>query len=128
MRQQTAEQIWLDGHPNHWQPTSDLDKAVTHEGNQLNPWMVSYPVKGDPANDYRGGANPAELAWYFLLPAMDSGFGYYDENKDDHVKPTLAFNNSLSFSEPYVEANLSKDRTVPLVAATLALQPRLGKR
>jgi chitodextrinase len=111
----TAEQIWLDEHPQHWQPVSDLDRAVTHEGNQLNPWMISYPVKGDPSDDYRGGANPAELAWYFLLPAMDSGFGYYDENKDDHVKPTLAFNNSLSFSHPYVTANHAKDRTGPSV-------------
>ena len=88
---------------------------VTHPGNQLNPWMLSYPVKGDVANDYAGGANPAELAWYFLLPAMDSGFGYYDENKDDSVKPTLAFNNSLAFSRPYVQAHLAQDRTGPSV-------------
>jgi len=111
----TAEQIWLDGHPNHWSPSTALDKQVTHAGNQLNPWMLSYPVKGDAANDYAGGANPAELAWYFLLPAMDSGFGYYDENKDDSVKPTLAFNNSLAFSRPYVQAHLAQDRTGPSV-------------
>ncbi len=111
----TAEQIWLDAHPNHWSPTSALDKQVTHAGNQLNPWMLSFPVKGNAAADYAGGANPAELAWYFLLPAMDSGFGYYDENKDDVVKPTLAFNNSLAFSKPYVNANLAKDRTGPSV-------------
>ena len=109
----TAEQIWLDGHPNHWKPTTTLDNQVTHAGNQLNPWMMSYPVKGNAANDYAGGANPAELAWYFVLPAMDSGFGYYDENKDDSVKPTLAFNNSLAFSKPYVTANLASDRTGP---------------
>ena len=84
----TAEQIWLDGHPNHWQPSTTVDTQVTYAGNQLNPWMISYPVKGNAAADYAGGANPAELAWYFLLPAMDSGFGYYDENKDDSVKPT----------------------------------------
>lgn len=109
----TAEQVWLDGHPNHWKPTTTLDSQVTHAGNQLNPWMMSYPVKGNAANDYAGGANPAELAWYFVLPAMDSGFGYYDENKDDSVKPTLAFNNSLAFSKPYVAANLASDRTGP---------------
>ncbi|HWW71009.1 MAG TPA: carbohydrate-binding module family 20 domain-containing protein [Duganella sp.] len=111
----TAEQIWLDGHPNHWSPTTDMDKQVTYPGNQLNPWMMSYPVKGNAAADYAGGANPAELAWYFLLPAMDSGFGYYDENKDDSVKPTLAFNNSLAFSKPYVQANLAQDHTGPSV-------------
>jgi chitodextrinase len=111
----TAEQIWLDGHPNHWSPSSALDKQVTYPGNQLNPWMMSYPVKGNAAADYAGGANPAELAWYFLLPAMDSGFGYYDENKDDSVKPTLAFNNSLAFSKPYVQANLAQDHTGPSV-------------
>jgi chitodextrinase len=111
----TAEQIWLDAHPNHWSPTTALDNQVTHPGNQLNPWMMSYPVKGNPASDYAGGANPAELAWYFLLPAMDSGFGYYDENKDDSVKPTLAFNNALSFARPYVQARLSSDRTGPSV-------------
>ena len=36
---------------------------MTHAGNQLNPWMMSFPVKGDAANDWAGGANPAELAW-----------------------------------------------------------------
>ncbi|MES2117719.1 MAG: carbohydrate binding domain-containing protein [Pseudomonadota bacterium] len=111
----TAEQIWLDAHPNHWSPSTSLDHQITYNGNQLNPWMMSYPVKGNPAADYAGGANPAELAWYFLLPAMDSGFGYYDENKDDDVKPTLAFNNSLAFSKPYVQANLAQDRTGPSV-------------
>ncbi|WP_035055792.1 carbohydrate-binding module family 20 domain-containing protein [Andreprevotia chitinilytica] len=110
-----SEQIWLDGHPSYWSPTTALDKQVTYAGNQLNPWMISYPVKGDAANDYKSGANPAELAWYFLLPAMDSGFGYYDENKDDDVKPTLAFNNSLAFSKPYVNANLAKVKTGPSV-------------
>ena len=109
----TAEQVWLDAHPAHWKPSTALDSQVTHAGNQLNPWMMSYPVKGNAAAGYAGGANPAELAWYFLLPAMDSGFGYYDENKDDSVKPTLAFNNSLAFSKPYVQANLASDRTGP---------------
>lgn len=111
----TAEQIWLDDHPAHWSPTTLLDQQITHAGNQLNPWMISYPVKGNPANDYAGGANPAELAWYFLLPAMDSGFGYYDENKDDNVKPTLAFNNSLYFSKLFVQPNAAKDRTGPSI-------------
>ncbi|MFP5392693.1 MAG: carbohydrate binding domain-containing protein, partial [Gammaproteobacteria bacterium] len=109
----TAEQIWLDDHPNYWSPTTALDNQVTHPGNQLNPWMLSYPVKGNPSADYAGGANPAELAWYFMLPAMDSGFGYYNENRDDSVKPTLAFNNSLAFSKPYVQSKLGSDRTGP---------------
>ncbi|QMV43932.1 carbohydrate binding domain-containing protein [Cohnella cholangitidis] len=111
----TAEQIWLEEHPNYWQPTTALDNEVTYPGNQLNPWMLSFPVKGNAANDYAGGANPAELAWYFLLPAMDSGFGYYDENVDDNVKPTLSFNQSLFFSKPYVQAKLAKDKVGPSV-------------
>ena len=111
----TAEQIWLDGHPTYWSPTTALDKQVTYTGNQLNPWMMAAPVKGDAAKDYAGGANPAELGWYFLLPAMDSGFGYYDENKDDDVKPTLAFNNSLAFTKPYVQSHAAQDRTGPSV-------------
>ncbi|MFC5468967.1 carbohydrate binding domain-containing protein [Cohnella suwonensis] len=111
----TAEQIWLDDHPNNWQPTTALDNEITYPGNQLNPWMISFPVKGDPNNDYSGGANPAELGWYFLLPALDSGFGYYDENTDDNVKPTLSFNNSLFFTKPLVSASPSKDRTGPSV-------------
>ena len=111
----TAEQIWLDDHPNHWSPTTALDNEITYPGNQLNPWMMSFPVKGDASNDYAGGANPAELAWYFLIPAIDSGFGYYDENVDDNVKPTISFNQSLHFSEPYVEDNISNDRTGPSV-------------
>ncbi|WP_275422805.1 carbohydrate binding domain-containing protein [Paenibacillus mucilaginosus] len=111
----TAEQIWLDEHPNHWQPATALDKEVTYAGNQLNPWMMSYPVKGDASKDYAGGANPAELSWYFLMPAIDSGFGYYDENQDDSVKPTLSFNQSLHFSKPYVTTKADKDRTGPSV-------------
>lgn len=111
----TAEQIWLDAHPAYWSPTTTRDNQVTHGGNQLNPWMMSYPVKGDAARDYAGGANPAELAWYFLLPAMDSGFGYYDENKDDAIKPVLAMNNSLYFSRQYVTPRLAQDKTGPSV-------------
>ncbi|MCI6198730.1 MAG: PKD domain-containing protein [Proteobacteria bacterium] len=110
---ETAEQIWLDGHPNYWSPKTDKEKRVTYEGNQLNPYMMSYPVKGDESNDYKGGANPAELGWYFLISSIDSGFGYYDENVDDNVKPSLGFNQSLFFTQPYVEANLSEDRTGP---------------
>ena len=111
----TAEQIWLSAHPNYWSPATARDNQVTYPGNQLNPWMMSYPVKGDAANDYAGGANPAELAWYFLLPAMDSGFGYYDENQDDSVKPVLAMNNSLFFSKQYVTPRLAQDKTGPSV-------------
>lgn len=109
----TAEQIWLDDHPNYWSPSSAMDHEITYEGNQLNPYMMAFPVKGDAASDYKGGANPAELAWYFLVASIDSGFGYYDENTDDHVKPTISFNQSLHFSEPYVEANKAKDKTGP---------------
>ncbi|MWC29229.1 alpha-amylase [Paenibacillus sp. MMS18-CY102] len=112
---QTAEQIWLGDHPNYWQPTTALDKQVAPAGNQLNPWMLSFPTKGDASRDYAGGANPAELSWYFLIPAMDSGFGYYDENVDDSVKPTLSFNQSLFFSKPYVQQQLAKDATGPSV-------------
>ncbi|SHO55738.1 PKD domain-containing protein [Vibrio quintilis] len=111
----TAEQIWLDDHPDYWHPTTDRDHQVTYDGNQLNPWMMSYPVKGDENNHYAGGANPAELGWYFLMASMDSGFGYYDENVDDGVKPTLSFNQSLHFTMPYVKRNISKDRTGPSV-------------
>lgn len=111
----TAEQIWLHDHPNYWQPATAKDLQITHPGNQLNPYMISFPVKGDSNNDYAGGANPAELGWYFLLPAMDSGFGYYDENQDDCVKPTLAMNQSLYFTKPYVAQNLGKDQTGPSV-------------
>ncbi|CAM2010701.1 pullulanase-associated domain-containing protein [Acanthopleuribacter pedis] len=110
---QTAEQIWLDQNPDHWSPTTALDREVTYPGNQLNPWMMSFPVKGDAANNYAGGANPAELAWYFLIASIDSGFGYYDENIDDHVKPTISFNQSLHFSEPYVNGLAAHDRTGP---------------
>ena len=110
---ETAEQIWLDDHPNYWSPTTPAHNQVTYPGNQLNPYMFSFPVKGDENNDYAGGANPAELGWYFLISSIDSGFGYYDENTDDNVKPTLGFNQSLYFTEPYVQKNLAKDKTGP---------------
>ncbi|WDD97629.1 PKD domain-containing protein [Thalassomonas actiniarum] len=109
----TAEQIWLDANPDYWQPSSALDHEITYAGNQLNPWMMSYPVKGDVANNYAGGANPAELSWYFLIAAIDSGFGYYDENVDDGVKPTISFNQSLYFSKPYVGDHIARDKTPP---------------
>ncbi|WP_406610610.1 PKD domain-containing protein [Agarivorans sp. JK6] len=111
----TAEQIWLDNNPNYWSPTTARDNEVTYPGNQLNPWMMSFPVKGDANNNYAGGANPAELGWYFLMASIDSGFGYYDENVDDGVKPTISFNQSLHFTTPYVEANLGQDKTGPSV-------------
>jgi len=111
----TAEQIWLDAHPGHWSPSTALDQQITHPGNQLNPWMLAFPVKGNPSADWAGGANPAELGWYFLLPAMDSGFGYYDENQDDIVKPTLSMNQSLYFSRPYVQDRITQDHTGPSV-------------
>lgn len=111
----TAEQIWLDDNPNYWSPTTAMDKEVTYPGNQLNPWMMSFPVKGDESKNWAGGANPAELAWYFLIASIDSGFGYYDENVDDGVKPTISFNQSLHFSKPYVEARLAKDKTGPSI-------------
>ena len=110
---ETAEQIWLDSHPNYWSPKTDKERQVTYEGNQLNPYMFSFPVKGDENNDYKGGANPAELGWYFLIASIDSGFGYYDENTDDNVKPTLGFNQSLYFTEPYVNKHIAEDRTGP---------------
>ena len=110
---ETAEQIWLDSHPNYWSPSTDAERQVTYEGNQLNPYMFSFPVKGDASKDYAGGANPAELGWYFLIASIDSGFGYYDENTDDNVKPTLGFNQSLYFTEPYVNQHISEDRTGP---------------
>jgi hypothetical protein len=68
---------------------------------------MSYPVKGS--------SNAAELAWYFLIAAIDSGFGYYDENVDDGVKPTISFNQSLHFSVPYVTSNIAEDRTGPSI-------------
>jgi len=107
---ETAEQIWLDENPNHWKPKSDLDFEVVGKNNtknQLNPYLMSYPIKGQ--------TTPAEYAWYFLIASIDSGFGYYDENVDDGVKPTISFNQSLYFSEPYVEKNISKDKTAPSI-------------
>ena len=106
----TAEQIWLDEHSDYWKPSSDLDLEITgksNTGNQLNPYLMSFPIKGQ--------SNPAELAWYFLIASIDSGFGYYDENVDDGVKPTISFNQSLYFSVPYVEDNILKDETGPSV-------------
>jgi hypothetical protein len=106
----TAEQIWLDKNPSHWAPSTDLDFEIVGEnntGNQLNPYLMSYPVKGE--------SNPAELAWYFLIASVDSGFGYYDENVDDVIKPTISFNQSLYFSVPFVTDNIKDDKTGPSI-------------
>ena len=103
----TSEEIFLNEHPNHWQPSSKKDHEISYNSNQLNPYMISNPIKGL--------ANLAELSWYFLLHSMDSGFGYYDENQDDHVKPTLSFNQSLFFSKRYMKDKMNKDKTGPSV-------------
>ena len=97
----------MQENPKHWQPQTDIEKSISHSGNQLNPYMYSYPIKGR--------ANLAELSWYFLLASMDSGFGYYDENTDDHVKPSLSFKQSLYFSKRFMQNKKHKDKTGPSI-------------
>ena len=103
----TSEEVFLAEHPKHWTPTTAEDLSISFSANQLNPHMYSYPTKGQ--------ANLAELSWYFLIAAMDSGFGYYDENTDDHVKPSLSFNQSLYFSKRYMKNRMEKDKTGPSI-------------
>ncbi len=103
----TSEDVFLREHPNHWSPEGDVENAISFAGNQLNPYMYSYPIKGE--------ANLPELSWYFLMASMDSGFGYYDENTDDHVKPSLSFNQSLYFSKKYMADKSHKDKTGPSI-------------
>lgn len=60
-------------------------------------------------------ASPAEKAWHFLLPGLDSGNAYYGDALDLEMKATIAANNAVSFAQPTLNANLSTDNTKPSV-------------
>ncbi len=85
----TAEQIHLDG------------------GGTVDDWRIQDPTVA--------GANDAELAWHFFLPALTSGYMYYGTAIDMEVKPTLACNQGVSYAKNIVDGNLNEDDTGPTV-------------
>lgn len=60
-------------------------------------------------------ATPAELAWHFMLPGLNSGFEYYGMGTEDMcLKDSLACNNAVYWAGVAL-ANSYKDETPPSV-------------
>jgi len=62
-----------------------------------------------------GGANNAELAWHFFLPALTSGYMYYGTAIDMEVKPSLACNQGIQYADYAISGNEDDDTTPPTV-------------
>ena len=60
-------------------------------------------------------ASPAEKAWHFYMPGLDSGNAYYGDALDLEIKATVAANNAISFAQPTLNANPGVDTTKPSV-------------
>lgn len=85
--------------------TAEQIQIVKNGGQPLRIEQITKPVKGT--------ANYAELAWYFLASALDSGFAYYGENVDDTMKPLNGMENSLYFAKKLIQENPKADKTGP---------------
>ena len=60
-------------------------------------------------------ASPAEKAWHFFMPGLDSGNAYYGDALDLEIKATVAANNAIEFAQPTLDANSGIDNTKPSV-------------
>jgi Starch-binding module 26/Secretion system C-terminal sorting domain/Glycosyl hydrolase family 57/Chitobiase/beta-hexosaminidase C-terminal domain len=60
-------------------------------------------------------ASPAEKAWHFFMPGLDSGNAYYGDALDLEIKATVAANNAISFAQATLNANPGIDNTKPTV-------------
>jgi Starch-binding module 26/Chitobiase/beta-hexosaminidase C-terminal domain/Glycosyl hydrolase family 57/Secretion system C-terminal sorting domain len=60
-------------------------------------------------------ASPAEKAWHFLMPGLDSGNAYYGDALDLEIKATVAANNAINFAQSTIAANAGVDNTKPSV-------------
>ncbi len=60
-------------------------------------------------------SSPAEKAWHFLMPGLDSGNAYYGDAIDLEIKATIAANNAVIRAQPTLDANAGVDTTKPTV-------------
>lgn len=60
-------------------------------------------------------ASPAEKAWHFFMPGLDSGNAYYGDALDLEIKATIAANNAVEFAQPTLDAHPNVDSTNPSV-------------
>lgn len=60
-------------------------------------------------------SSPAEKAWHFFMPGLDSGNAYYGDAIDLEIKATIAANNAVSRAQPTLDANSGTDNTKPTV-------------
>jgi len=61
------------------------------------------------------GANSAERAWHFLLPAYNSGYMYYGTSLDMEVKQSLAGNRACALANEVINSHPGIDNTPPTV-------------
>lgn len=60
-------------------------------------------------------SSPAEKAWHFLMPGLDSGNAYYGDAIDLEIKATIAANNAVEKAQPTLDAHVGADNTKPSV-------------
>lgn len=60
-------------------------------------------------------ASPAEKAWHFLMPGLDSGNAYYGDALDLEIKATIAANNAINFAQTTLTSHPNTDTTKPSV-------------
>jgi len=98
-------------------------------GWQLNPrnWAVITATENivETAEQYAGSvsideiqaptanANPAEVAWHFFLPSLDSGYMYYGAVLDHPVIQTVACNNAVKWANMLITQHPSSDDLTP---------------
>ena len=59
------------------------------------------------------GTSPAERAWHYFLPSLNSGYMYYGTSLDMEVKATLACNKAVAAADPIIAGGA--DDTAPTV-------------
>jgi Glycosyl hydrolase family 57 len=78
----------------------------------VNPAQVQQPTSS---------ATPAELAWHFFLPSLNSGYMYYGTILDMPVKQTIACNSAIEYAKKAIAAGNGKDTVGPSIWATQRL-------
>ena len=73
------------------------------QGGSVDPRKIVYPETG---------ANPVERAWHYFLASLNSGYMYYGTAEDMEVKQTVACNNAVRLTDPFIAAAGSGADTV----------------
>lgn len=90
---------------------STAEQVHEDNGGAVEAWRIQEPVTRSGTDN---GANDAELAWHFFLPALTSGYMYYGSSIDMEVKQSLACNQAITYAENVI-TNLAQENTPPTV-------------